>query len=140
MMFKVTAFESEAKFELANDQNTKAGKLFEEASQLMQQLIKLVKQLGNKELVDLFTIQSAYFDGMNLFSTGLISYDKEDNQSALKSIKIAQRSLKAVLASARELDNAPLIQSCKDGLKQIETYIETLTVLVEPDSENTETT
>ena len=100
----------------------------------MQQLIKLVKQLGNNELVDLFTIQSAYFDGMKLFSTGLISYDKEDYKTALKSINIAQKSLKAVLTSAREMDNGPLIQSCKDGLKQIETYIETLSLLAEQEN------
>ena len=132
MMFKVTALESDAKHELASDRNVMATELFKQASLLMQQLIKLVKQLGNTELVDLFTIQSAYFDGMNLFSSGLIAYDKEDYKGALKSIKIGQRSLKAVLSSAREMDNAPLIQSCKDGLKQIETYIETLTLLAEP--------
>lgn len=133
MMFKVTALENDAKRELAKDKNNEASALFQQASELMQQLIKLVKQLGNTDLVDLFTIQSAYFDGMKLFSSGLIAYDKEDYQTAMKSIKIAQRSLKAVLTSAREMENAPLIQSCKDGLKQIETYIETLTLLTEPD-------
>ena len=138
MMFRVTALENDAKRELAKDKNINAADLFQKASKLMQQLIRLVKQLGNTELVDLFTIQSAYFDGMNLFCTGLISYDKEDYKTAMKSIKIAQRSLKAVLTSAREMDNEPLIQSCKDGLKMIETYIETLTLLTEPEGKNTE--
>ncbi len=137
MMFRVTALENDAKRELANDKNNEAASLFQKASELMQKLIRLVKQLGNTELVDLFTIQSAYFDGMKLFSTGLISYDKEDYKTALKSINIAQKSLKAVLVSTREMDNAPLIQSCKDGLKQIETYIETLSLLTDSDESST---
>jgi hypothetical protein len=138
-MFEVTALENDAKNELSNDENAKSSVLFQKASQLMQDLIKLVKQLGNTELVDLFNIQSAYFDGMNLFCTGLISYDKEEYNESLNKLKISQKSLKAVLSSAREMENAPLIQSCKDGLKKIETYIETLTLLVEPEGETTQT-
>jgi len=131
LVFQVTALENDAKKELALDKNINASEKFQQASLLMQKLITTVKELGNVDLVQLFEIQSQYFDGMNLFCSGLIFYDKEEYEEALRSLKGAQRTLKVVLANSRELDNKPLTQSCKDGLKQIETYTETLSILVE---------
>ncbi|MHA2362635.1 MAG: hypothetical protein ACXAC7_01660 [Candidatus Hodarchaeales archaeon] len=130
-MFRVTALENDAKKDLALDKNLLASEKFQQASQLMDNLITTVKELGNLDLVHLFQIQSNYFDGMNLFCSGLIAYDNDETNVALRSLKGAQRSLRSVLKQGRELDNKPLIQSCKDGLKQIETYVETLELLID---------
>lgn len=130
-MFRVTALENDAKGSLSMDKNREASQKFQQALELMQVLITTVKELGNTDLVYLFQIQSNFFSGMDLFSKGILEYDDENYKGALRSIKMAQRSIKAVLTNARKLDNKPLITSCKDALRQIETYLETLTLLAE---------
>ncbi|MFW9996035.1 MAG: hypothetical protein ACFFD4_28600 [Candidatus Odinarchaeota archaeon] len=129
-IFKLHKIESIAKDHLIKDENDRATRHFQEAITVIQQIVNTVKEFGQPALVQHFQLHSTYFDAMGTFCEALGLYDAEQYENAKKLLENVKKSVKQVEKDAKDV-SPPLVQSCKSARNLVDSYLETLNLLLE---------
>ena len=129
-IFKLHKVESTAMSHLLNDENDQATLQFQEAIQVISEIVSTVKEFGQAALVHHFQLHSAYFGAMGSFCAALRRFDAEEHQEAKKTFEKVKTTLGEVSGEAKEI-SPPLVQSCKLAINLVDSYLETLNLLLE---------
>ncbi|MFX1250987.1 MAG: hypothetical protein ACFFCZ_05215 [Promethearchaeota archaeon] len=130
-IFRVSAYESYAKFLLQEDKTLEAAQTFQLAVNASIQIRNLLERWRMEALIDQFETQEQYFVAMKIFAEGLGFFDKEKAEDAIKAFESAKITLQQCLTEAKSSGNVPLVESCESAIKQIESYLETARVLTD---------
>jgi len=129
-IFKLHKIESIAKNYLLKDDNEAATSQFKEAKSVIQSIVTTVKEFGDSSLIHHFELNARYFDAMSIFCNGLNSFDSEEYDESKKHFTQVKEILQELIQEAREVSK-PLTQSCNSALTLVESYSETLNLLME---------
>ncbi|MFX0095428.1 MAG: hypothetical protein ACFFBD_27075 [Candidatus Hodarchaeota archaeon] len=132
-IFRLSAYDSYAKFLLQEDKTAEASQTFQEAVITSRQICNLLEKWRMEALVDQFETQERYFHAMKVFAEGLGFFDEERATDAIKAFETAKTSLRKCSVEAKAAGNLPMVESCDSAIKQIESYLETAKVLEEPE-------
>ncbi|MFX1537980.1 MAG: hypothetical protein ACFFDI_27620, partial [Promethearchaeota archaeon] len=133
-IFRVSAYESYAKFLLQEDKTEEAAQTLQQAVNASIQIRNLLERWRMEALIDQFETQERYFVAMKIFAEGLGFFDKEKAEDAVKAFESAKTTLQLCLTEAKSAGNMPLVESCESAIKQIESYLETARVLTDTES------
>ncbi|MFX0060660.1 MAG: hypothetical protein ACFFC7_00565 [Candidatus Hermodarchaeota archaeon] len=133
-IFRVSAYESYAKFLLQEDKTLEAAQTFQQAVNASIKIRNLLERWRMEALINQFETQEQYFVAMKVFAEGLGFFDKEKAEDAVKAFESAKTTLQQSLTEAKSSGNMPLVESCESAIKQIESYLETARVLTNTES------
>jgi tetratricopeptide (TPR) repeat protein len=130
-LLRVSALESHAKMLMDKDRNREAAEKFRRASFALRDVAEYVRAMDQEQLAENFETQKQYFEGMSTFADGIVLFDEEDVESALKAFKSAEEILRTTHENAKSSGNTILLEQCLNALNQVISYLETATALQE---------
>lgn len=129
-IFKLHKIESIAKNHLLKDDNDAATHKFREAKKIIQSIVTTVKEFGDPSLIYHFQLNAKYFDAMSIFCNGLKLFDKEEYTESKQHFAEVKETLQELSQEAEKISK-PLTQSCNSAMTLVESYTETLNLLME---------
>jgi tetratricopeptide (TPR) repeat protein len=123
-------YEQLAKNLMEEDRNQEAADFFIKARELLAISMSTWKELGQSEMVLFLSVQQEFYDEMAAFCRAIKLFDNDQPNQALDQLKMTLDAIRDTLTTAEQVDNSSVTFSCKKAIQQVESYIETIKLML----------